>query len=766
MDIFELIQGADQILKLKEPEKKDLALKTLEAEILKAGASTFRNPLGQTPLIYAALHVRDEQMCAHVVQLLVKSWQTDQLVENANATDYEAGRTALHWAIATNNVAFYKAMQTYLRKAMWFTYRDYAGKSPYTMAREKQFQPLWSFIQVDRFSDEYNDTFAKLPAAKRPPMKLAVLGTGASGAGMFIRLVKRMLMTGKRYPSSYFQDVSVYLMDDKQHLGTGTPYSREKNSATCLLNIQAGGMSIDPDQSNDFVLWLKELELNGTLAQRLGIAAEHDVLLCPPSARIDGYYPRVLYGEYVEERLLSWVEKATAIGMKVIKLPTVTVKQSVPVMVDGLVQFDLTYGLTGGAATSDHTERFTHVFQSTGHWSKSVLPTSEAYVPFPANQDALRNKMRHYLLPKSGEKISVGIFGSALSSIDAIFSVLLDPAVGNLTWNGDEPTYNWKKNVEVACYSRRGLFPKVRPESNRDRKLRFMTPLFLANLAAKQGGTLSLDNDIIPCLNKDFQEALKDPHFNVIDASDPLVTNPQQWPSTWDYLANDIEQAENGDGTIFGQQYVRWYQVMHAVFPVIRQIYERFSPADRSKFDKDYNSMFLWAFAPMPLRSAKILHAMFKAGALFAFRAASPKPDYEAKPGKVQMAQWLDPTNQKSFVHTHDFMIHCAGLEANYLDDPSVFTQSQQAKGLLAFDMPGSGTAKMTGDGKFEILTVKGEHTPAYRGVGFFLHYQLFDVQSVPTAVGYGTQVAELYFDEYSHRYATPVPPVAKPPGK
>jgi hypothetical protein len=79
----------------------------------------------------------------------------------------------------------------------------------------------------------------------------------------------------------------------------------------------------------------------------------------------------------------------------------------------------------------------------------------------------------------------------------------------------------------------------------------------------------------------------------------------------------DTRECEDGDaGGCAERPWVHSYQVIHGLFPVLARAYQGWSPEDRTKFDRDINTPFLCAFAPMPLHSARVLLAMHQAGVL------------------------------------------------------------------------------------------------------------------------------------------------------
>ena len=659
-------------------------------------------------------------------------------------TDYLAGRTALHWACTKDNLAFYHAYINAAGPGDWYR-RDFGGKTPVSIARENNFKDLMIAMEADRRHK-----------AGVGRSDIAIIGMGPAGTALFIRLIKRLLATGERYGPEFLKNHSFTLLDGRKFLGTGTPYAPELNSQATVLNVAAAGMSIDADKPLDFVLWLKELELKGKLEKELGFAG--DIGLCPPSTRADGYYPRLVYARYLNQRLEYWVDRAHKAG--------IGIKPSVDFTVTE-VQYNIkdptpsTYKILGHRGADKMEFDVTHVYYTTGHFNEdpTKLPANLAYlkepgaITFPANVDALEKKD---LFKKPS---NIAVVGSALSAVDAIFTILLK--VGKLTWEANEPTFTLpedKKDFKVTCYSRKGLFSKVRPQSNLDLDLQYLSLAEVARLRQKFEGNIPLA-EVVDRLNKELTLQLKK-DVNVDELADPFAQKDAAHRNPFNYLEGDIDWAENGDGKTPDQEYVRWYQVMHSLFPVIRTIYRHFSKKDRDEFDSKYGSNFLWAFAPMPLRSAKILMAMHKAGALELYRVSKEKgQDYPIYSNKKFAIHCFDYEN-KAMKNEHSFVCYTAGLAATVAADASQLVQKSINDGAFAFEDPyldgapgGEKSAWITDDDTFEILDKNYKHSSTRRGVGYFLRAQIFDVQAVPSVVKYSSQIADIYYDEFVHRF-------------
>jgi len=753
-----------------------------------------RDNNGMTPLMHVARCLRGPA-CHDVTSAMLKAG-ADPL-----ATDFIADRTALHWACEFDNRDFVAALEATASHAVRYLQPDFGGKSPYVIARENQFTELLEEIVNKRKA-------GLKPFDEKNGYSIAVIGMGPAGTAFFIHLIKRLKMSGDRY-RAMFKGLRIHLIDDKATLGQGTPYSPEQNAPTSLLNIAAAGMSIDPDQPLDFVLWLKQHELQSTLDEALGAAGKAGVaatgkfnklgnrdtgkpgnLLCPPSARVDGYYPRQLFGKYTAKRLEETILTATGdLGINVIThAKTFVIDEAADA--DGPIQLTIHQELR-----QPEKIEVDSVFYATGHYTEEI-PASKAWkksplvVTYPAPAIRLDSaawawvnaaygvgtqehdpagatallRMYNYVQEKK-EPFRVAILGSSLSAVDAIYNCLLRPDVGRLTWVAGQPTYEWKKTVKVTCFSRRGLFSRVRPSDNRDLDLTYLSRFNVAKLMAEsQTGRISLEQ-VVAQLELELSDALSE-QVHLAQSCDPFAQPDAPHRDPFIYLQEDLDQAENGDGRTPGQGYARWYQVVHGLFPVVRMLYRQFTPEDRASFDQRFSSNFLWAFSPMPPRSAAILLAMHKVGALDLYRAeGEPKIKEAGLDAGVEISARGYDNVLKDYAN--NILIDTTGLSTDFDRDASPFTQSLKEAKLISLYEPGVDhggkfpigpqTPKdrsmwTTDDGSFEVLDEKEQHSHRRRAVGFFLHSQFWDAQAVPTVTRYASQAAALYFDELRWR--------------
>jgi uncharacterized NAD(P)/FAD-binding protein YdhS len=727
------------IIEAIDKQDPKLVIEALKADPFCVGEFDTR---GKTPLMHAAT-VLNTLACDAIVQALVGTMKAHK--RDINEGDFYAGRAALHFAAECGNTTFIKALLKHAGADIHHYKRDRKDYMAHQLAEPKGYVDVLEILAGERLKGRVGSG----------PVTLAVLGVGPAGAGMFIRLVQGLTSPGAFKPE-HLQQIKILLIDEKSMLGTGTPYSAEKNAETSVVNIPARGMSIDPSNPDDFVNYIGERFSQHTLLKDLGVPADN--LLRPAFIDPKGYYPRLFYGKYVNARLNAWIAKARGAGIDVIEMPSTRVDAHT--LPDGK-------GLIVEVLTGKDAKRqipVTHVYYAIGHGDQEPgkLPheTASGTIVYPANRETLI-KREVFAKPTN-----VAIMGSALSAIDVVFAVLLDPAVGTLTWQGDEPTYVPKqKGFKVTAYSRRGVWPRVRPLENVDKDpLRYCSPETYAMLSAwsKRPPTLQEGVNLLG-LELDEAYGLKPGTLKPLELADPLkayAAGVKRDP--FELLMRDVQLAEEGDGTTEGKNFVLWYQVMHALYHVIDVFYRNLTPQERGEFEKTYNTPFLWAFAPMPHRSARVLKAMHDAGVLDLHRINGYPQSPDQKNLTISYYEYDGSLAKQPAVHSH--MVTTTGLASDFSLRAQPLTKSMLDRGQVKMNDPRlpakgikEGSIFMADDGSFEMLDANGNHSPARRGVGFFLQAHYWAIGAAPSVVRYGKHAAELYLGEFAARFNKPL---------
>lgn len=775
MDIFEAIAKKD-LNAVKELIKANPQVVNEISPVFLGNHGPGNYPEGVRPLMWATFVLRatpgPDALIIGELLLGMAAVNKDPKALNAslNEIDVFAGRTALHWAAYNDNTPFLHIIQKFAEThnaTLNYNQRDNGGKTPSQVALSKGFRNFAKVMAP-----------ARLKNAGTGPVHMAIVGMGATGTALFIRLIRGMVEAPAVYPKEILNQIHFSLIDSKSVLGRGMPYSDELNSTTSILNVHAAGMSIDSTDGADFLNYIKDKYLQGELEQGLGEAGVHGLTpVGPPNPT--GYYPRTFFGEYCTKRLEHWIEVATKNGIKVDLYP-LSVVSKVGKLDKGVMSIDLKGSEFNLQKKSAPTANFnvTHVFNSTGHWDHKLQApkpheTIDGHIKYPANRATLTAK------GVFKQPTHVAVMGSALSAIDAAFAVLLHPDVGYLTWEGSQPTYHsrvtsGKTPWRVTCYSRRGAWPKVRPSDNRDVDAKWTSPAMYEILRQvfNKGQSLDLktcvqllDNEMAELYGRPLpgvgaQPGEKKPLPSVLKLFDPLALLPEGVPrNPWKLVEADVRDCDDGDsGSNAERPWVRWYQIIHGLFPVMTRVYRGLNPTDRAVFDKDLNTPFLWAFAPMPLHSARVLLAMHKAGVLDMLRTPDNElPKLAADKKHVEYPYFTAETGEKKY-NVHEFLAVTTGLGSDVRLDASELTQDEINSGKVTIqdqdapDPKDENTLFLADDDSYEFLDIHGNHSPARRGVGFFTHASYFMIQAVPAVVGHTRNAAELYLAEFVTR--------------
>ena len=692
---------------------------------------------------------------------------------NVNEIDVYQSRSALHWAVQFNNKEMVNALVDLAAAGKIDLYchlQDINGLTATELAKNLGHNSL-----IDKINE------VRLKDIGSGPINMAIIGMGATGTALFIRLVQEILAR-KTLQNDAIQNIHFFLIDSKSTPGSGMAYSRETNSPTSILNVAARAMSIDSKNSNDFLNYLQSLLHEGSLPAAIGEAGDLG-LINKNAIESTGYYPRVLFGEYCSIRLNEWIERAQKAGISVtVFAQTLVTDVSKPN--DGVVTLRLQEACPDGKAGNDMPPlKATHVFYATGHWEhkkKTPQPyeTAPGTIFYPVSRETLKAR------GVFNKPNNIAVMGSSLSAIDAVFAILLNPEVGTLFWDDSGTPIYVPKNPDnpfkVTCYSRRGGWPKVRPVAAPELTSRFWTSpqhyeefrryMKLGEYPSLEECIELLDNEMALAYGRPYQSGSPDPDGkaplkSVMEMFDPIkLFKPGETRDPFKLLADDASIAQFGDSSSTqARTWVRWFAVLNGVLGTMKRMYRNLTPAERDLFDAKLNTPFLWAFAPMPLISAKVLLAMHKAGVLDLYRSAVDFP--ALKDGRYIEWGYFDhdaklDNSDIPLRASHDFMAVVAGIGTDMRLDASELTINQLSSGdfncqdprLPGNDNPKENTVFLKDDDSYELVDVLGGHSAMRRGVGFFAHGSIWSIQAVPMVVLHAGRAALIYADEFEKR--------------
>ena len=107
-------------------------------------------------------------------------------------------------------------------------------------------------------------------------MNIAIVGFGVGGANILKNIINH---------ENYYDEIKIHIFEKREELATGKAYEIDTNNK--VLNVYEKYMSIDLNDSDQFVKWLKENKKE--------------------NEKIDGMIPRVLYGQYIKENFQKYI---------------------------------------------------------------------------------------------------------------------------------------------------------------------------------------------------------------------------------------------------------------------------------------------------------------------------------------------------------------------------------------------------------------------------------------------------------------------------
>ena len=116
-------------------------------------------------------------------------------------------------------------------------------------------------------------------------MKIAIIGMGVAG----ISVLREWTKEQETNPS-----IEITVFGDEETFGTGVPY--RKDDENLLMNVPAEFTTMVPEDKDDYLDWLK------TTQEKVNPRYE--------------YYPRMLFGTYLKERMETWLKQSQATIIK------------------------------------------------------------------------------------------------------------------------------------------------------------------------------------------------------------------------------------------------------------------------------------------------------------------------------------------------------------------------------------------------------------------------------------------------------------------
>ncbi len=416
--------------------------------------------------------------------------------------------------------------------------------------------------------------------------RLAIIGGGLTATSMVCQLVEAMKDLRERSQSRH-NSVSVDVFEKQDEIGPGMPHNARFVMPCHITNMCAEDMTVRVSRPGEFQQWVKKN--SGSIAE---MYTEQPGLMTAVGYGKDAchHYPRAIMGEYLKSRMQDACCLADNIGMAL----SLHDGSEVVDLDEDAGQFLLTVKNRSG--TRRRFGPFDGALLATGHWKEPSHQDNYFSSPWPAVK----------LLEKIPPGATVGVIGSSLSAIEVALTLSSDGRFrrqtdGTLSY---QPSENPRK---ISLYSRRGLLPKVRGRigirTNRYLSCERLRAEIAANPFRVRLSTL------FDLLNRELVEA----YGRSIDWQQ--VVKPTA--SALACLEDDLERAQSGDGP--GGELV-WQTVLVGMFPVIRELFLNLEPADRIRFEREFNTLFFLHAATQPIVNAEKIRALIRAGIVSVIR--------------------------------------------------------------------------------------------------------------------------------------------------
>ncbi|MEN8275693.1 FAD/NAD(P)-binding protein [Acinetobacter seifertii] len=466
--------------------------------------------------------------------------------------------------------------------------------------------------------------------------KFCIIGMGFSGTCTFISFVKKLLNHEIDHKSC-----SITLVEMRESLGHGNPYDKDELLAGHLCNNPAHSMSL---WDNDFVDWMVENKNHlmthyPHLVYKKSLAGEPQVFPDP-----NAFYPRALFGIYLNDRFKKYLELA--------KLNRIKVE-----VYNGYEAID-GYEAKGGynlVIKNQNLNRtielkgFSKLLLTIGHWTAIRLDSEQSLFvkPYPFQKVLMRLND----IIRQDHKPNVLVRGMGPSGVDTVITLFSEGSFVNE--NGTFSSYQkavTDENFKAYVVSRSGYFPAVRGNKpNYDFK--YFTHESFPELQQHLNQVLSLD-DILHLLDLELKNATNgEVSFN--DLCNLKFAN------AYEKLKYDLEHQELND-------------LINMIILKVRRMkfYRYLSSHDKKRYDQEFDHLFIRLAVPIPLENAQKLKCLFEADLL-----QSLKLGYNNKPLKIMDShvQLIDDLG-----HSFDFdlVVNTISQDFDIYKHPSALVKS------------------------------------------------------------------------------------------
>ncbi|MFV0573967.1 MAG: FAD/NAD(P)-binding protein [Vibrio sp.] len=515
--------------------------------------------------------------------------------------------------------------------------------------------------------------------------KLCIVGTGFSGTTAFFHLIKHLTERVKLSGA-----VEIITVEMRLENGPGLPYAPDELLPDHLCNNQAKVMSL---YGNDFVEWMVE--------NRLRLANQYPQLISETHPNIpvtdwvpdpDAFYPRALFGIYLQERFYSTLEKARTHGITVQTINGYSVVDAC--RTSGKIQISI--------RNNHHQEKIIGIDKlllSIGHWvpkDDSVLQETSMYLNSPYPFSRLKAHVEKWLKNKQARVPYVYVKGMGPSGIDSVISLA---KFGNFVHSEQGIVVGYEKprqskQFHIIAGSRCGFFPAVRGKVV-EYKFKFLSEDTFCELERSLDKKLKLD-DIIELIDLELRKAT-DHRLNWKDVVTPNFENAYQ------KLKYDIQCPEDND-------------LMHTILLKARRMefYRFLDDTDKERYDRELDSHFIRVAVPIPKQNAAKLIALFECNVLETIRigySEDSQPKFNGTGYEIKL-----PNHGPCFVNA---IIRASGQNFKLNAHPSPLVSSLLKSGEIVENKEGTyttGGIRMASDESYQVVKFDreiGEYRPS-----------------------------------------------------
>lgn len=470
--------------------------------------------------------------------------------------------------------------------------------------------------------------------------------------------------------------------------GPGYPYAQDNLQLAHRCNNEASTMGI---HGNDFVDWLVESKPWLIRDHPEFILETHPGIELGAWQPTDGeFYPRALFGIYLQRRFQEAVERARAHGIEVQQY----VRHEA---VDGYPTED-GFTLTLRGLDTHHefiVDGLDRVLLSLGHWqpeNTDALSERGGYLASPYPPDAVHTTVSSWVRSrrKSGERPCVFVQGMGPSGIDAVMTLCGD---GEFTYTHDGHIASYRpaarpgeEPLHIVAGSRSGFFSPVRGPLA-DYTLHHLTEENLADIRRDHQGQLRIE-PLLELLDKELRRATGGT-VGWHDVATPRRTCAQ------DKLADDLRDASTGN-------------LVYTIVLKARRMrfYNRLAPRDKATYDRLLDTHFIRTAVPMPVANAEKLLALMDAGILTTIRQGYDAPPIQVAEDGRFLIPYRSAGGERKTLRA-DCLVRAGAQDFSMARHPSPFVQNLLRRGeIVPHEEDGyvTGGIALDGDGTYRVL--------------------------------------------------------------